>query len=179
MNLADFSGQDQIFIDANIFTYLALGTVVYQDSCANFLNRVEQGEIQAVTSDFVLNEVFYALLVGKGSELLGTNRISTIKKRLGKDSALSTECYQVCRDFWGYLATLQALGLHILHIGVREQELSLTLGSEYLLLPTDALHVATCQHHHIQHCATADAHLERVDWLHIWRPAFQSDTAAD
>lgn len=32
-------------------------------------------------------------------------------------------------------------------------------------------HVATCQHNGISHCATADAHFERVDVLQIWIPA--------
>lgn len=147
MNLAHFAGQDEIFVDANIFTYFALGTTKYQDACTDFLMRVEQGEIRAATSDFVLNEVFYALLVGKGSELLGSTRIATIKNHLTQDATLSTTCYRTCRDFWGYLTALQATGLRIISVSAHEQEASLDLGSRYLLLPTDALHVATCQHY--------------------------------
>lgn len=173
MNLADFQGPEEIFVDANIFTYLALGTPAYQDACANFMSRVELNQIRAVTSDFVMNEVFYALLVGKGSELLDTTRITTIKEHLARDVSLSEACYQVCRDFWSYLTALQAAGLRVINASAYEQEHSLRLGSRYLLLPTDALHVATCQQHHISHCATADAHLERVEWLRIWRPAAQ------
>ncbi len=170
MNLADFAGQDDIFVDANIFTYLALGTTAYQDACADFMSRVEQGQVRAVTSDFVLNEVFYALLVGKGSELLQTTRIAVIKQQLTQNAMLAAACYQVCRDFWGYLTALQSAGLRVVHVSAHEQEQSLSIGSRYLLLPTDALHAATCQRYHIRHCATADAHLERVDFLQIWRP---------
>lgn len=171
MNLAHFAGQDEIFVDANIFTYFALGTTEYQDACTDFLARVERGEVHAVTSDFVLNEVFYALLVGKGSELLASTKISTIKKHLLQDAALSETCYKVCRDFWGYLTALQVTGLRIVSVSAHEQEASLHLGSRYLLLPADALHVATCQHHGIRHCATADAHFERIDLLQVWKPA--------
>jgi predicted nucleic acid-binding protein len=170
MNLADFSGEAEIFVDANIFTYFALGTPVYQDACAEFLQRVEGKQIHAVTSDFVLNEVFYALLVGKGSELLATTKITTIKKRLTEDASLSAACYQVCEEFWGYLLALQAEGLRVVSVGAREQERSLALGSRYRLLPTDALHVATCQQYGVAHFATADAHFERVDFLQIWQP---------
>lgn len=170
MNLADFPGQDDIFVDANIFTYLALGTAAYQDACADFLNRVEQGQVQAVTSDFVLNEVFYALLVGKGSELLQTAKLKAIKQQLTQNAALAAACYQACRDFWGYLEALQHAGLRVIHVSAHEQEQSLLIGSRYLLLPTDALHVATCQCYRIRHCATADEHLERVDFLQVWRP---------
>jgi predicted nucleic acid-binding protein len=132
---------------------------------------VEQGEVHAVTSDFVLNEVFYALLVGKGSELLASTKITTIKKHLTQDAALSNACYQVCRDFWDYLTALQATELRVVSVSAREQQASLHLGSRYLLLPTDALHVATCQHYGIGHCATADAHFEKIDLLQIWKPA--------
>ncbi len=170
MNLAHFTGQDEIFVDANIFTYFALGTAEYQDACTDFLTRVEQSKIHAVTSDFVLNEVFYALLVGKGSELLASTKITKIKRHLTQDAALSAACYKVCSDFWGYLTALQATGLRIVSVSAHEQETSLRLGSRYLLLPTDALHVATCQYHGIHHCATADVHFEKVDLLQIWTP---------
>lgn len=55
MSLDDFAGADSIFVDANVFTYFALGTMTYQASCAEFLIKVEHGQVQAVTSDFVLN----------------------------------------------------------------------------------------------------------------------------
>jgi predicted nucleic acid-binding protein len=170
MNLEDFSGEADIFVDANIFTYFALGTPAYQDACAEFRNHIEDKQIHAVTSDFVLNEVFYALLVGKGSELLATTKITTIKKHLLQDAALAAACYQVCQDFWGYLLALQAEGLRIVNVSAREQENSLAIGGRYLLLPTDALHVATCQQYGMVHCATADAHFERVDFLQVWQP---------
>jgi predicted nucleic acid-binding protein len=120
MNLGDFSGDAEIFVDANIFTYFALGTPAYQDTCAEFLKRIEDKRIHAVTSDFVLNEVFYALLVGKGSELLASTRTTTIKKRLLQDAALAEACYHVCQDFWGYLLALQAEGLRIVNVSARE-----------------------------------------------------------
>jgi predicted nucleic acid-binding protein len=170
VNLGDFTGQDEIFVDANIFTYFALGTTAYQESCTEFLMRVEQGQVRAVTSDFVLNEVMYALLVGKGSELLASTRIARIRKHLMRDAALSAACYKVCQDFWDYLTVLQATGLQVVSVSNREQEASLELGGRYLLLPTDALHLATCYHHAIRHLATADAHFEEVDLVQVWTP---------
>ena len=124
----------------------------YQGACSDFLSRVEQGEIHAVTSDFVLNEGFDALLVGKGSELLASTRIARIKKQSTQDATLSAACYKVCLDFWGNLTVLQTAGLGIVSISAHEQEASLRLGSQYPLLPTDALHVATCQQRGIRHC---------------------------
>lgn len=128
MNLDDFAGADPIFVDANVFTYFALGTTPYQGSCTEFLSKIEQG------------------------------------------AALSAACYKVCRDFWNYLTVLQATGLQIVSVSSREQELSMELGSRYLLLPTDALHLATCHHHGVRHLATADAHFEKIGLLQVWKP---------
>jgi predicted nucleic acid-binding protein len=108
MLLADFAQDAGIFIDANIFTYFALQNPTYQGACTAFLSRVEAGEVRGVASVFSLNEAFYTMLIGKGSEILN--------------------------------------------------------------LPTDALHVATCQQYGISHIATADVHFEQVDLLTTWKP---------
>ena len=113
--------------------------------------------------------------MGKGSELLETTKITRIKKQLTRDASLSAACYKVCQDFWSYLIALQAAGLRVVNVSDHDQGASLTLGSRYLLLPTDALHVAICQHYGIVHCATADTHFEGVDLLQVWMPAKRQD----
>ena len=92
MSLADFATDSEIFIDANIFTYFALQNPTYQAACTDFLWRVETGDAQGVTSVFALNEAFYAMLIGKGSELLNSTRIKHIKSKLAADPALSAAC---------------------------------------------------------------------------------------
>ncbi len=42
--------------------------------------------------------------------------------------------------------------------------------SEYLLLPNDALHVATMKRYGIKNIATNDPDFERVKWLKVWKP---------
>ena len=48
---------------------------------------------------------------------------------------------------------------------------SLEIGQIYGLLPTDALHTATCQRYQVNHIATADAHFEQISSLQVWKPA--------
>ena len=170
VHLDEFHEPQDIFIDANIFTYFALRNPIYQTACTNFLARVEEGSVHAVTTQFVLNETFYALLVGKGSEVLGTTKIKRIKEHLTKDASLAEQCYQVCADFHVYISALQSKGLRIVDVGYELQVAALEMGSRYCLLPTDALHVATCQLHNINHMATCDSHFERIPWLQVWKP---------
>jgi hypothetical protein len=170
MILDDFRSSQPIFVDANIWTYFALNTEPFQASCAAFLYRVEAGQVLAVTSNAVLNETFYAILVGKAAAELQTTKVKQIHRHLTQDADLLVVCYQACLDFAGYIDGLVQVGLQILAVGYRTQVAALELGRRYGLLPTDALHAATCQRYEINHIATADAHFERVPFLQVWQP---------
>jgi predicted nucleic acid-binding protein len=171
MNLLDnFTTSEPIFVDANIWTYFALNAESFQASCAAFLYRIEVGNISAVISNAILNEVFYAILVGKASAELGVTKIKQIHRHLRQDQALSAICYQTCLDFTQYVDKLLQTGLQNVSIDYQTQIASLQIGPQYGLLPTDALHTATCQRYRINHIATADAHFEQIPFLQVWRP---------
>jgi hypothetical protein len=168
--LADFPAAQPIFVDANIWTYFVLNTEPFQTSCTAFLYQVEVGQITATTSTAALNETFYAILVGKAAAELQTTKIKQIHRQLMQDNDLAETCYHVCRQFTDYLNGLMQAGLQMLPLDYQTQITALELGARYRLLPTDALHVATCQRYEISHIATADAHFERVPFLQIWGP---------
>ncbi len=170
MSLADFTQDTEIFIDANIFTYFALKNPTYQAACTAFLARVEANEIKAVASVFSLNEAFYTMLIGKGSEILNSMKIKAIKSKLARDTDFSKACYQACTAFSQYITILRAAGLQLVEVDYDLQVKALPLGHKYRLLPTDAIHVATCQKYNISHIATTDAHFEQVDVLTVWKP---------
>jgi predicted nucleic acid-binding protein len=170
MQLADFAAESEIFIDANIFTYFALQNPTYQTACTAFLSRVEASEVRGVTSVFALNEAFYAMLIGKGSEVLNSTKIKQIKVKLATDPALSTACYQACLEFSQYVTLLRAAGLRLVEVDYDLQVKALPLGQQYRLLPTDALHVATCQEYGISHIATTDSHFDQSIGLTVWKP---------
>ena len=52
----------QVFVDANIFTYLLTGHPVYGRSCQGLLEKVERGDIEAFISPLVIDEVSYVLM---------------------------------------------------------------------------------------------------------------------
>jgi predicted nucleic acid-binding protein len=170
MNLDDFAISEPIFVDANIWTYFALNTEPFQASCAAFMYRIEAGHISAVISNAVLNEVFYAILVGKAAAKLQTTKIKQIHRHLRQDRTLSAGCYQACLDFTQYVDKLSQTRLQIVSVDYKTHVTSLKIGHQYGLLPTDALHAATCQQLQINHIATADAHFEQVPFLQVWQP---------
>jgi len=170
MILADYVADEEIFIDANIFSYFALQNPLHQASCTAFLERVEAGQVRGVTSNFVLNEVVYVLLIGRGSELLNTDKVRKVKDKLAVDEGFAAQCYQACVEFIDYLDVLKVKGLIVFDVGYNLMSIALEMGSCYRLLPTDALHAAACQFYGIWHIATNDSHFEQVDFLQVWKP---------
>lgn len=171
MSLDDFSTPAPIFVDANIWTYFALNSEPFQTSCTAFLYRIEAGQVSAVISTAVLNEVFYATLIGQAAADLQTTKVKQIHRHLSQDAQLAERCYQVCLDFVRYIDRLKQAGLQILSVSYQTHVASLEMGRRYSLLPTDALHVAVCQRHAINHIATADTHFQSVSFLQVWQPA--------
>jgi predicted nucleic acid-binding protein len=168
--LTEFPAAQPIFIDANIWTYFALNTEPFQTSCAAFLYRIELGQVTAITSVAALNETFYAILVGKAAAELQSTKIKQVHRQLMQDNELARACYEVCRQFAGYLQGLVQAGLQMLPLDYQTQVAALDLGAQYQLLPTDAVHAATCQRYEIDHIATADTHFERISFLQVWGP---------
>lgn len=71
----------QVFIDANIFTYLLTGHPTYGRSCQKLLEKVEQGTIEAFISPLVIDEVSYVLMVQTARRTGSPNDARSIKKR--------------------------------------------------------------------------------------------------
>lgn len=125
MNLDTFPATEPIFVDANIWTYFALNTEPFQASCTMFMYGIESGRITAAISDAVLNEVFYAILVGKASAELQTTKIKQIHRNLLTDQNLSAVCYQSCLGFTQYLDKLPQTNLKRLTVAYQIQVPSL------------------------------------------------------
>jgi predicted nucleic acid-binding protein len=53
--LSDYTSDECIFIDANIFIYNALDNPIYAGSCSDFLMLVETDKIKAVITPMVMD----------------------------------------------------------------------------------------------------------------------------
>src|SRR6266404_2633208 len=62
MTFADLLPRDALFVDANIFVYHFAPDPALQGPCGQFLQRVENQEIQGFTSTHVLAEAAHRLL---------------------------------------------------------------------------------------------------------------------
>ncbi len=169
-SLNEFNIGETIFVDANIFSFHHLNHQKFGEVCTRFLQRIENKEINAATSDLVIDEVAFVILIEKGCEILKTNKVREVKERIKKDKDFARECYEVVKQFLSYIGFLREIGLNIIETGVGDINSSVDIASEYMLLPHDAIHVVVMKKYGIKNIATADSDFERVEETKVWKP---------
>ena len=119
---------------------------------------MEKGEVYAVVSPMVLNEVLYKLIVAKAAEKLDTDQLWKIREKL-QEQEFVKECYSVALEFKNYIKALK--GLDVEEVQEEDFENSVDIGREKGLLTMDAFHAAVMKRLNIKHIATSDADFER------------------
>lgn len=143
------SRSEAIFVDANIFMYLAGRDPALRERCRNALRAADEREFVLVTSAEVLQEILHRY------SAIGRHRDA----RLVYDSAKA-----ICSD--------------ILPITERETARALELLLLHPHLPTrDALHVATMEHRGIRRILSADRHFNRLEMVERVDPADLAELA--
>ena len=168
MKLSEFS-EGRIFIDTNIFAYHHLDHPKYGDNSTEFLERVESGEINAITSIIVLDEVIFVLLREKGKELMGTDKTWKVLENLKKDFSFYKECFEVVDIFIEYI---KYMGNQLKIVGFSPPSFfnSIKYCHDYSLFPRDAQIVAILENEAIKDIATNDDDFKRVEFLRVWEP---------
>jgi len=59
--LKEFNLEETIFIDANIFSFHHLNHPEFGEVCTNFLQRIEDKKLRAMTSNSVIDEVAFVI----------------------------------------------------------------------------------------------------------------------
>lgn len=168
MNLNDYDLPEPIFIDANIFIDYSLPNPRYGKAVTDFIEKVELGEIKAITTPLIISEVSYILLLQKGSMILGIHDRKSIRDKIKRDRGFASLCYSVIDRFNELLNVLE--GLKVIPIGFEDHLRVSDVGKKYGLLPNDALHLVAMKNCNIRNIATRDKDFERVEGIEIWTP---------
>jgi len=167
--LSDFTGNERIFIDANIFIYNALDDPIYAESCSDFLRKVETNNIKGVITPSIMDEVLFKILMAEASQHIEKFSLSALKKEMKKPH-FSSLVYKPVKEYSEYLTELTYGGLEILTVDGGLVEKSIELGRRYGLLITDAIHLSTMKQYGITHIASNDSDFERVESINIYKP---------
>ncbi len=170
MNLEGFKGTEKIYIDSTIFVSHHSKDTADRKECTAFLNAVEKGEINAVTSYIAIDETAYILLKFKAAEILGTDRHYKILDSLRHDKNVFDEAWEVVEVHIDFVDALRVKNvLQIIAQTADPLELK-DLAKKYQLLPRDASHLGIMRKNMIQNIATSDSDFKRVEGIKVWTP---------
>jgi len=127
-------------------------------------------KLRAMTSNSVIDEVAFVILIEKGCEILSTNKTREVREKIKKDKKFAKKCYQAVKQFLTYIDFLQKVELRVIETTLEDINFSVEMGSDYRLLPHDALHVAVMGKYEVKHIATSDLDFERFKGITIWSP---------
>ena len=126
-----------LYLDANIFIFAALNTEEEGAKAVALLEKIQQGEEQAITSALTFDEVFWE-----------------VKKNRGIEKALETA-----------EAMLNFPNLEIVPADREIASSALQIIRQYHLAPRDAIHAATAMSEKVDFIMSTDAHFDKVKEL--------------
>ena len=164
MSVSELPEGEKVFVDANIYLFNALDDPRYGESSTQFLEKIERGEVKAVTNVLVLNEVAFKILMAELSNYSEKFNI-WIAKKLLKSKEIADSAYKPVKKYLAYLKGLE--WLEIIEITPRIAFSSVEFGQKYGLLPSDSFHLATMKELEMRFIVTDDADFKRVDWATV------------
>jgi len=156
MKLDDVS-HGSVYIDTNIlYMYLRIDPA-HLSTIKAFLSRIVRGEVNAIVSIPVLDELFYRLLLARVKETTDRNPLDVLRENQAEAIAALNDMID------GSLRKLILLP-HINLVGVETTDFDRMLENikTFSLLPRDALHVAIVQRLGLNGIASDDIDFDRV-----------------
>jgi len=158
--------ETRIFIDANIFLYGILDHWKYGGVCKVFLEEVNNGKYNGVTSILVCNEVFHRVMVAEIVEKYGIEPKSVVSYLKN-----NWDIIKELNKAWITVDVIKQMeNLKIIGVDRNIFDIALRYSKRYGLLSNDATHLATMKIYGITNIATNDKDFERVEWINIWKP---------
>ncbi|WP_292367786.1 type II toxin-antitoxin system VapC family toxin [Methanoregula sp. UBA64] len=155
-----------VFIDANIFLNIVLGTGKDAAACTRFLEDADAGIFPSATSVIVLNEVLHRLLIASVVSSSGIDPESAVRQM-----KLHPELVREAENVREVMEDIRSIRPMVVY-GITPQtfERSLAVMQEWGLLGNDALHIACMEEHSIEIIATYDRDFSRVHGINARKP---------
>ena len=163
-DLAALPSGTRIFVDANIFIYHFTHTPLTA-ACTAFLQRVEVGDVQGITSVAILAEAAHRLMILEAVQTHGLSAREAVRK-LRENPAL-------VRQLSRYKAATEAIpsfNVVIEPVTSAQLRIAQSLSTAYGLLTNDSLIAAVMQSLSLIDLASNDPDLSVMPGLTVWRP---------
>ncbi len=163
MSLTQVPKGTNVYIDANIFLFVALKQKYIEES-KHFLKRVHKKELNGFVSIVVLDEVLFKLIQAEASVKFNIPISSTVQFLKTNPDKM-----QELAKCWKAMDKILSLNITILSVP-EDFRLVMICCKEHKLLTRDALHVAVMRTQGLAHIATGDGDFKRVTGITAWMP---------
>lgn len=153
---------DSVFIDANIFIYNFGG---HSAECKAILLRCAKGELQGVTSTFIIAEVLHRLMIAEAIEKEFVTDKYPVKKL--------REHPEIIKKLSAYIHAVEQIGemnieiVELTHACIKK---SAAIRLSEGLLTNDSLVAAARKDRGVSNLVTNDSDFDRIGWLHVYNP---------
>jgi predicted nucleic acid-binding protein len=157
MKLSVLPGGSRVFLDANVFVYAFSAEPTFGRACVDFLERIEQKEIEGVFSASLLSEVAHRLMTLEACQSFGWPYAGIARQLRRHPKDVST-----LSRFRHILDEIMALDIVVLPVSAYDVIAAADLSLQHGLLSGDALIVSLMRSHSIVHLASNDADFDRI-----------------
>jgi predicted nucleic acid-binding protein len=166
MILADAPRGAAVFIDANVFIYAFAPDPDLGAACVQFLERIENQEIQGITTAAVFSDIAHRFMTLEACAVLGWP-YKGIASRLREhpDEIRRLSRYRKAME------DILAIGVRVLPVRDEHVLSAAEISQQHGLLSNDALIVAAMRENHLTQIASHDADFDLVPGLLRYAPA--------
>jgi predicted nucleic acid-binding protein len=166
MTFADLVTGMALFLDANTLVYHFTHDPQFGQACSDLLTRIEQGDLQGLTSSHVVAEMAHRLMTHEASSQF-VWPAAGIAARMGRHPAQVQQLSLYRRA----IDELSLIRLAILPVTGPQVSLAADLIRQPGLLVNDAVIVVVMRDHNLTALASHDADFDRVPGLTRYAPA--------
>jgi predicted nucleic acid-binding protein len=164
MTFADLAAGDAIFLDVNPLVYHFAPHPSFGPPCTQFMKRIENQELRAITSTHVLSDAAHHLMTIEASTRFGwtSKVVQRLKQQPGHVQQLTS--------FRQSIEQVAPLGIQVLTIPVDLITTAAVISQQTGLLSNDALIIALMQANGLTKLASSDADFDRVPGITRYAP---------
>lgn len=157
MTYADLPAGAAVFLDANVFIHHFEPNAAYGPASTVLLERIENHEIDGVTTTHIASEVAHRLMTIEAMQTFGW-KSAGIAVRLRNHPAQ----VQTLKRFRQAVQEIPRFGVQILTIDPSSLDIAAGISQQTGLLHNDAIVVAVMRVHGLTNLASADPDFDRV-----------------
>jgi predicted nucleic acid-binding protein len=165
MIYADLPAGATVFVDAGVFIHHFEPNPLYGPAATQFLERIENQEINGLTATHLVSEVAHRLMTIEAMQAFGW-KSAGIALRLRNHPAQ----VQTLKRFRQAIQEIPLFGIRILPIDAAWLDLAAEISQQTGLLHNDALIIAVMRAHGLTNLASADPDFDRVPGITRYAP---------